>query len=163
MTGGRGRVHVSNDWAGGDPATERSHMFCRVLVGYDGSDGAQRALRIAAALAADLGADLRVLVVARPPAHAETPEELEQAEAAERESLSLGLGTPGQPTHLGPDLDVRVVFADDPARALAEHAEEHGFDLVVVGRHGREQATHRGIGRSLDELLRRGGFPVLVA
>lgn len=153
---------MSDDWVAGDPATERSHMFCRVLVGYDGSDGAQGALRVGAALAADLGADLRVLVVARPPAHAETAEELEQAEAAERESLSLGLAAPGQPSPVGADLDVRVVFADDPASALAEHAQEHGFDLVVVGRHGREQGMHRGIGHSLDELLRRAGFPVLV-
>lgn len=154
---------MSDDWLAGEPATERARMFSRVLVGYDGSDEARGALRVAAALAADLGADLRVLVVARPPAHAETPEELAQAEVAERESLSLGLVLPGTPGKLEPELDLRVVFADDPARALAEHAEEHGFDLVVVGRHGREQAMHRGIGRSLDELLKRAGLPVLVA
>ena len=154
---------MSDEWVAGGPAMERSRMFSRVLVGYDGSDGAQGALRVGTALAADLGADLRVLVVARPPAHAETAEELEQAEVAERESLSLGLAVPGLGRPGASDLDVRVVFADDPAKALAEHAEEHGFDLVVVGRHGREQGTHRGIGHSLDELLKRAGFPVLVA
>lgn len=154
---------MSDDRVGGEPDAVQSHTFRRLLVGYDGSDGAQSALRAAVALAADLGAELRVLVVVRPPAHAETPDELREAEAAERESLSLGLVALGHARWSATDFDVRVVLADDPASALVEHAEEHGFDLVVVGRHGRERGTHRGIGRSLDELLKRAGIPVLVA
>lgn len=151
-----------NDELGRAPEVGRPHMFRRVLVGYDGSDEAQEALRIGAALGADLGADVRVLVVVRPPAHAETPEELVQAEAAERQSLLRGLGRADRSGAVVADLDVHVVFADDPARAIAEHAEEHGFDLVVVGRHGREQGMHRGIGHQLEELLRRADLPVLV-
>ena len=88
-------------------------MFRRVLVGFDGSAEAQRALRVALALATDLQGEAHVLLVVRPPAHAETP-------------------------------------------------EEHGFDLVVVGDHGREQTTHRGIGQSVQALLRNHPCPVLV-
>ena len=146
----------------GSDANRRSHTVCRILVGYDGSGEAQEALRVGTSLATELGADLRVLVVVRPPAHAETPEELERAEAAERANLSAGLVTdppPGQPAL---DLDVRVVFADDPATTLARHATEHGFDLVVVGRHGRDRMMHRGIGHTLDALLRHSSIAVLV-
>lgn len=143
--------------------TRHANLFRRILVGYDGSDEARAALRAGEALASDLGADLRVLVVVRPPAHAETPEALELAEAAERENLSAGLVADRFPGRASDDLDVRVVFADHPAAALADHAEAHGFDLVVVGRHGRERATHRGIGHSLDALLRHSTVAVLVA
>lgn len=134
--------------------------FRRVLVGFDGSHGAQEALRAGIALAEELEGDLRVLLVVRPPAHAETPEELVDAAAVEQERLSEGLSSFRLFT--GRDIDRRVVHADDPARALAEHAEEHGFDIVVVGRHGRDHGVHRGIGHSLEALLRHHRTALLV-
>lgn len=138
----------------------RSITFRRVLVGYDGSAEAQRALRTAVALAGDLGGEAHVLLVVRPPVHAETNEAADLAAAAEAENLARGLQE-----HLGPrdaDVTTEFVVSDDPGRALAEHAEEHGFDLVVVGGHGREQPTHRGIGQSLEILLRHHPCPVVV-
>ncbi|MDA8076864.1 MAG: universal stress protein [Actinomycetota bacterium] len=139
----------------------RARAFRRILVGYDGSKAAQDALRAAVALAEEIDGDVRVLLVARPPAHVETPEELASTASAERDNLSQGLEALLRPG-LGGAPETRVVFADDPARAIAEHAEMHGFDLVVVGRHGREQATHRGIGQTLGSLVRHHSCPVLV-
>ena len=145
----------------GGMATARARAFRRILVGYDGSREAQEALRTAVALGEEVDGDVRVLLVVRPPAHVETPEELARAEAAERDNLSDGLSellAPGQ-RRLP---DTRVVFADEPAKAIAAHAEDHGFDLVVVGCHGREHATHRGIGQSVEALLRHHPCPILV-
>jgi nucleotide-binding universal stress UspA family protein len=139
---------------------EHGGAFRRILVGFDGSREAQEALRAAVALGDELRGEVRVLLVVRPPAHVETPEELASAAAAERDNLSRGLAPYRRAT--GRDVDRRVVFADDPARALSDHAEEHGFDIVVVGCHGRDHATHRGIGASVEALLRRHPCPVLV-
>jgi nucleotide-binding universal stress UspA family protein len=137
-------------------------VFRRVLVGFDGSAEARHALRIAIALAADLHGDVHALMVVRPPVHAETPEERTRATEAERENLSRGLSAVTNQTQHRWEVSTDVVFADDPAKAIAEHADVHGFDLVVVGVHGREQMTHRGIGRSLEALLRHHPCPVLV-
>jgi nucleotide-binding universal stress UspA family protein len=137
-------------------------VFRRVLVGFDGSAEARHALRIAIALAADLHGDVHALMVVRPPAHAETPEERTRATEAERANLSQGLSAVTNQTQHRWEVSTDVVFADDPAKAIAEHADVHGFDLVVVGVHGREQMTHRGIGRSLEALLRHHPCPVLV-
>jgi nucleotide-binding universal stress UspA family protein len=137
-------------------------VFRRVLVGFDGSAEAQHALRVAIALAADLHGDVHALLVVRPPAHAETPEERARAAKAEEENLSQGLAAVTNQTQHRWEVSTDVVFADDPAKAIAEHADVHGFDLVVVGVHGREQMTHRGIGRSLEALLRHHPCPVLV-
>ncbi len=137
-------------------------VFRRVLVGYDGSPEAQHALRAAIALAADLQGESHVLLVVRPPAHAETPEERAQAAEAERENLSRGLSRAQNQTQRRLDVSTHVVYADDPAQAIADYAEEHGFDLVVVGGHGREQMTHGGIGQSVQALLRHHPCPVLV-
>jgi nucleotide-binding universal stress UspA family protein len=137
-------------------------IFRRILVGYDGSSEAQHALHVAIALAADLHGEAHVLLVVRPPAHAETPEERTRAAAAEEENLSRGLaGVQNQTQHRW-EVSTEVIYADDPAVAIADYAEERGFDLVVVGGHGREQMTHRGIGRSLEALLRHHPCPVLV-
>jgi nucleotide-binding universal stress UspA family protein len=141
---------------------EGGGVFRRILVGYDGSAEAQHALQVAAALAADLQGETHVLVVIRPGAHAETPEERERALEAERDNLSKGLSSMHtQSTHSW-DVSTEAVYADEPGQAMASYAEEHGFDLVVVGGHGREQMTHRGIGRSLEALLRHHPCPVLV-
>jgi len=150
----------SDDEEGSTPGP--GGVFRRILVGYDGSDEARKALQIATALAADLHGDVIVLSVVRPPAHAETPEERERAMEAERENLSQGMNDVSNQTRHRWNVTTAVVFADDPARAIGLYAEEHGFDLVVVGVHGREQMTHRGIGRSLEALLRNLPCPVLV-
>ncbi len=137
-------------------------VFRRILVCYDGSSGARRALRVARSLAEDVGGSVDLLMVVRPPAHAETSEASEEAIETERLQLSAGLdeevardvqsalGTP------------HVVVHDNPADAIANFAKQHGFDLVVVGTHGREQVVHRGVGRSLEALLRQHPCPVLV-
>jgi nucleotide-binding universal stress UspA family protein len=145
-----------------DPGTGPGGMFRRVLVAYDGSNEAQHALHVAAALAADLGGDTEVLLVVRPPAHVETPEERARAAQAEKENLSRGLEAAQRQTRHQWDVSVKVVYADDPAVAIAAYAEEHGFDLIVVGGHGRERMIHRGIGHSLEALLRQHPCPVLV-
>ena len=137
--------------------------FRRVLVGFDGSAEAQHALRVGVALAASLEGEAHVLLVVRPAAHTETPEELDRAAKAERENLSRGLLSEFQlETPPFPDISTEVVYADDPGKAIADFAEEHGFDLVVVGGHGREQMTHRGIGQSVESLLRVHPCPVVV-
>lgn len=147
-----------------NPLTEptTAGAFRRVLVGFDGSAEAQNALRIALALAADLRGEARVLLVVRPPAHAETPEEGARAAEAERENLSRGLADIGAAIPRSLNVSSDVLYADDPAKTLATYAAEYGFDIVVVGGHGREQMTHRGIGRSVEALLRHHPCPILV-
>jgi nucleotide-binding universal stress UspA family protein len=141
---------------------ELGGAFRRILVGYDGSGEARRALRVAISLAADLHGEAQVLLVVRPPAHVETPQELERAAETERENLSQGLSHVWSQTDQSFEVATHVVLADDPAKAIVAYVEEHGFDLVVVGGHGREQMAHRGTGRSLEALLRHHPCPILV-
>ena len=131
--------------------------FRRLLVGYDGSHDAQRALRAATALARGLNGDVHVLVAVHRPAHTETPAEAARATESEQARLTSGLAEAG-----GSGLPLHVVNADDPAAALAEHAERHGFDLIVVGAHGNERVTHHGMGHCPEALLRHHPCPVVV-
>jgi universal stress protein A len=150
-----------------EPASVSDHdvsggVIRRILVGFDGSNGAQRALHVARSLSSDLHGEVHVLVVVRPPAHAETSEAREQAVEAERRNLSQGLEN-----QRGGDLRELVpaphfVVDNDPPAAISRYAKEFGFDLIVVGTHGREHMTHRGVGHSLEVLLRHHPCPLLV-
>ncbi|HEY1763023.1 MAG TPA: universal stress protein [Acidimicrobiales bacterium] len=144
------------------PSDARSGVFRRLLVGFDGSSEARYALRIARSLASDLGGEVHVLTVVTPRAHAETDEERLAMFEEERIRLTETLSTV-QPVNGrdGPPIS-HVIYHDDPAEALAAFALEHGFDLVVVGTHGRDQIMHRGVGRSLEALIRSHNCPVLV-
>lgn len=140
----------------------RSGVFRRLLVGFDGSGEARYALRMAWSLASDLGGEVHVLTVVTPRAHTETDEErlamLEEERARLTETLSSV-----QLINGGDDPPIsHVIYHDNPADALATFAMEHGFDLVVVGTHGRDQIMHRGVGRSLEALIRSHPCPVLV-
>lgn len=140
----------------------RGGVFRRILVCYDGSSGARRALHVARSLAQDVGGTVDLLLVVQPPAHAETTESREAAIETERRQLSAGLddelGRDARMTHVTP----HVIVHDSPADAIADFARQHGFDVLVVGTHGREQVVHRGVGRSLEALLRQHPCPLLV-
>lgn len=134
--------------------------FRRILVGFDGSDESKAALRTAASLSGELQGQVRVLLVVRPSARVETPEELALVAAAERDSLSRELADHGEV--LGEQLDRRVVFTSDAARALTQHAEQHGFDLIVVGAPDGDRRANPGVVDAVHFLVERPSCPVLV-
>jgi nucleotide-binding universal stress UspA family protein len=134
----------------------------RILVGFDGSSEANRALHVARSLAADVNGDVHVLSVITSRAHAETNDERQEAVKAELSRLS----------HFLEGLEViddreklpvaHVVDDDEPANAIVEFAREHGFDLVVIGTHGTDRIVHRGLGRSLEGLIKLHQCPLLI-
>lgn len=127
------------------------------MVGYDGSHDAQRALRAAIALARGLNGEVQVLTTLPRPAHTETTAEGVSVSGSPRAWLTARMAEAG-----GGGLPLHLVEGDDAASALAEHAERHGFDLVVVGTHGSESTSHRGVGHCPERLLRHHPCPVVV-
>lgn len=136
----------------------------RILVGFDGSREAGQAVELAIGLGAQLGAELALLSVLPDTSHLETLEAREQAEHAARARLEDHLGAArSHADDVGVHLIHLVVIGGEPADAIAHHAFEHGFDLVVIGSHGRERDTHGGLGRVVERLVRAPICPVLIA
>lgn len=48
-----------------------------------------------------------------------------------------------------------------PAPAILEHAERGGFDLIVMGTHGRTGFSHAFLGSVAERVLRKAECPVL--
>ena len=141
-----------------------SSRIRRVLVGYDGSRESGDALDLALDVGASLGAAVTVLCVLASTVHLETREARSNEERRERARLEGPLADAHRrASSSGLQLADVMVAGGDPAEVIALCAAEHGFDLVVIGSHGLERSTHKGLGRVVERLLGSPRVPVLVA
>jgi nucleotide-binding universal stress UspA family protein len=119
-------------------------LFRRILVGWDGSPGAETALCAAADLAAGRGGHVVALAVLATPRHAEADEERDQQITAHRRQVEerfeelLGRLIVSGKTFVTLHLTEGRHIAD----TLANYAADHGFDLIVVGRQGGGGTLH---------------------
>jgi len=129
----------------------------RMLVAYDGSDPAKRALAVAAEIAAS-GADIAVVNVAPPlgePDFAGSPDvedpEQEQLLAEARAEVARG-GTPA----------VTVRRRGDAVTEVLAAADELTAEVIVVGSRGRGVLTAALLGSVSTAVAGRANSPVLV-
>ncbi|MDA8295809.1 MAG: universal stress protein [Actinomycetota bacterium] len=135
----------------------------RVLVGFDGSIQAQAALELAVDLAHGSGAQVTVLFILPDTQHLESEESRLQASQRVRSELETHLAPLRRyAAAVGVPLTEVALHGGDPAASIASYAAAHGFDVVVIGSHGRERALHGGLGRVVERLLREPRVPVLV-
>lgn len=118
-------------------------MFSKILVAYDGSDHARKALETGAGLAKTHGAELHLchihdfgtpaIVVGAMVAPLDVPrgrEDIENASATtveEAKSAAEAIGVPITQVYLG---------AMEPARVILNTADQMNADLIVMGRRG---------------------------
>ena len=138
-------------------------MFKRILVGYDGSASAKKALRAALALAKELEADLCCLSVEEGlPTYAGTTDEF-QGVKTERATYYSRIQSEAQ--HLaaayGLALDTAVV-AGHPAQTIVAVAREGGYDLVVMGHTGHSDVWGIFMGTTAEKVARHLSCSVLI-
>ena len=139
--------------------------FRRILVGWDCSPGAAAALRAAAAVAADGTAHVVALAVLKPAPHTE-----EAAEGAAdfdgRQRFAeetFAKACEAMPDAQRARLTLRFAQSGDAARTVCEYAQQQGFDLLVVGRHGAGGVLHPRLGHVAATAARKSSLPVLLA
>jgi nucleotide-binding universal stress UspA family protein len=144
-----------------------------IIVGYDGSADAQRAMTVAAGFVRVesalvltawhlpiVAAEGAIAPVAAPAAAPrEQQPELEQAA---RRTAQDGAGRARAAGIQAEAETRRCAGAADVARTLMDVAEERDADLVVVGRRGISRLKAAVLGSVSDAVLRDGGRPVLV-
>lgn len=137
----------------------RSASRTRIVVGFDGSETAMRALGRAADEIAP-GGTLTLLTV-EPTAHSSgvLSEDLLSASpdaAALLEEGRLSLGTRDDIAIQG------IVGKGDPAAIMLEAAREAGADLIVIGRRGRDFAARALLGSVAERVVKQAPCDVLV-
>jgi len=139
-------------------------MFHRVLVGWDCSPGAAAALHAAAAIASGDAARVVALAVLKP-VHAESRDE-GAADLAGRRQFAQETFTKARDGLDGATrarVSLRFAESTDPARVICEYADEHGYDLLVLGRHGTGGVLHPRLGHVAESAAKRSRLPVLLA
>lgn len=135
----------------------------RIVCGYDGSDNAMKAARIAAELAKEGGGALTLLYVVEPPGppvgagitmsdYVEPQKKAARIAVAEAADDVSGVG-----------IDVKYeVRSGRPAVELTNFATDNNADLIVVGSHGRGAAQRLLLGSVSDRVAHLANIPVLI-
>ncbi len=151
-----------------DSSTEfRDHTggpFRRVLVAWDGSPDSVAALRTATAIAGTGRCHVVALSVvpSAPPREASqdpgTPwpgQAQRVAEAFETTRAAIARTSPAR-------LTLHTLESTHIAGSVCEYAAEHGFDLLVIGRHGDGGLIHPKLGHIAELAARSCPIPVLL-
>jgi len=124
--------------------------FRCVLVGFDGSADAAEALWVAGAVA-DAPGDPGQLVILCVISRALPPQ-------------GNGEGSDGVRPGTLVQTRVELVYSggDSPGNVMTLYAQDHGFDILVLGRHGGGGRRKITLGRAADRAVRGCLVPVLL-
>ena len=141
-------------------------MFRNVLVAYDGSDHAEKALREAIDIAAAGNGRLTVLTAICSPSRwtSATPETIAAAQTLGRELEEPGAELLRHAVSLVPEaVPVTTVLTKDPVRrALLDRAQAGCHDLIVMGSRGRGALQAALLGSVSHHVLHHSPVPVLI-
>jgi nucleotide-binding universal stress UspA family protein len=139
--------------------------FKKILVPIDFSTHSERAARLAAELARTFDASLTVLHVYSIPTYPlpegyilASPETV--AELMEKTSAGVKAMKTRLVDHGAPRVDTLLVEGSAFAE-IVRTAREKGFDLIVMGTHGRTGLKHAFMGSVAEKVVRKAHCPVL--
>ncbi len=137
--------------------------YRKIMVGFDGSAGARRALAQALRLANRDGAAVSILtVIEHLPRYAATVSEVDETREAEQRHVAL---VQAEVRHAadreGLAVDT-IVRSGHAAKVLVEYARDGGFDLLVLGHAGHSAIWGVFLGTTSDKVIRHAPCSVLV-
>jgi nucleotide-binding universal stress UspA family protein len=130
-----------------------------IVVGFDGSEQARRALERAATLAA--GGDITVVTaVPFSPIATKGPSPIVDPREEEERVQLLGEAQASLAQH---GLQAHAVEVHgDAATAIVNTAKDANADMIVIGKHGRHGALARLLGSTAEHVVRNAPCDVLV-
>lgn len=121
--------------------------FSKILVAYDGSGHASRALHEAIELSVGMSVPLSVLTVAE-------DKDYERANEITKEGLKMAQAHNCQAAHL--------VAKGAPDAAILDMANQHNFDLIVMGAYGHGRMRELILGSTTTQLINQADIPVML-
>jgi nucleotide-binding universal stress UspA family protein len=138
-------------------------MYRKILLAYDGSEGATRALDAGIELTKICRAELTILVVQEHLARfSGTIDEVqEEKEFANQQYGELLIGAQAQARAAGVKPKT-LQRAGHPAKIIVEVAKEGKFDLILVGHSGLSEVWARFLGTTAEKVSRHAPCSVLI-
>jgi nucleotide-binding universal stress UspA family protein len=132
-----------------------------ILVGIDGSEGSERAVRWTAELAASLGARVVAVHVYEPLAHLGDTESLDFREMEDATEKRLRQEWVKPLVDGGVEIDASIHHGV-PAEVLLDVAGQREVDLMVVGARGLGHLRSLALGSTSSKLIQSAPCPVTV-
>jgi nucleotide-binding universal stress UspA family protein len=138
-------------------------MYRKILLAYDGSEGANRALEAGIELAKLHGAELMALAVQeRLPRFSGTIDEVqEEKEFADQQYGALLAAAQARAEKAGVALPT-LMRPGHPAQTIVQVAREGKFDLVLVGHTGLSGVWAAFLGTTAEKVSRHAPCSVLI-
>lgn len=138
-------------------------MFQRILIAWDGSEVALRALDVAIDITRRYEAELVAVSIAHSPVHAETSaDRAESADAARRYLRESFEEVRDRAERAGVEVVHHILEGESPSRVILDHAHEHGFDLIVSGHHHARRAGRLLLSGLAQSFIADTTVPVLI-
>ena len=139
----------------------RHSQFQKILVGFDGSQQAEKATEVALALAKSLDARVLLFAVARPPEPATIVEVDAMLDDAREHFEEQFKELTQRAKDLGVELETDIAVGH-PVEQIVHRAETDHVDLIVLGRRGRSRFEKMLVGSTAEKVLRYAHCPVMV-
>jgi nucleotide-binding universal stress UspA family protein len=138
-------------------------MFRKILLAVDGSEPSLGAARVAARLAAESGASLRVLTVHAAPSGAlgEPTYSASLTQAFEEADAVLAAAADAIIREGGPVPQLDRLLGH-PAEGITDAAAAGGHDVIVMGNRGRGRIASVVLGSVSTSVATRSTIPVLI-
>ena len=141
-------------------------MTSKILVPYDASVYSNEAFSKAIEIAKKFNAKLEVLSVLKSDVKGKEVITLERAIEIqdEQEDIATKILKNLEKTakEEGIDFSFEAIFDPDPAKGIVNFANKHGFDLIVIGSHGRTGLRKRILGSVAYGVVEHAKCPVLI-
>ncbi len=139
-------------------------MYKNILIAYDGSDGAKKALNSSLEIATALKAKLTALWVGgfRPYYHETVAEIDEEAKAIINFSTKLKK----ELKYLSQQEKFEIEYTHlqgNPAKLIVEYAEKNNIDLIVIGCKGHSALWGNDLGHVTDKVSENAKCNVLIS
>jgi nucleotide-binding universal stress UspA family protein len=135
-----------------------------VLVAWDGSADSVVALRTAAAIVGHGSGHVVALAVLTAPVHQEAANDgqAETSGQAHRVQAAFDVARESVTKSHPAKVTLHTVQARHAQGPVCDYAVEHGFDLLVVGRHGDGGLVHPKLGHVAETAAKTCKIPVLL-
>jgi nucleotide-binding universal stress UspA family protein len=141
-------------------------VFENILVGVDGSQSSEKALKKAVELAKALNAKLNIVAIVKPLELAAIdyvpPEDIEKYEMEEIEKVKPCLKEAVEYAQENGIEPVYKILEGEPAEELMDYADENKCDLIIVGYRGKGGFKKLLLGSTAGNLVKYANQSVLV-
>jgi len=134
--------------------------FRHVLVGWDGSPDSVTALKTAIAIVGNEPGRVTALAVLPESRQLEDGQDVLASAGQTWEAFHLARTASGARSPAR--ISLHTTHGRQVAKLICDYAAEHGFDLLVLGRHGDGGLLRPKLGRIAEAAARRSSIPVLL-